>query len=46
LALKRCALLLGEGQSFLRPNPDRLASAHATLQNEYPDGDFLLPLRR
>jgi NAD(P)-dependent dehydrogenase (short-subunit alcohol dehydrogenase family) len=30
----------GDESRFLRPNPDRLASAHATLQNEYPDGEI------
>lgn len=42
-------LLLGEGAkvAFCGRNPDRLASAHAALQNEYPGAEvFLLPLRR
>ena len=35
-------LLLGEGTkvAFCGRDPDRLASAHATLQNEYPDGEI------
>ena len=34
-------LLLGEGAkvAFCGRNPDRLASAHAALQNEYPEGE-------
>ncbi len=34
-------LLLGEGAkvAFCGRNPDRLASAHAELQNEYPEGE-------
>lgn len=42
-------LLLGEGAkvAFCGRDPDRLASAHATLQNEFPHGEiFFLPLRR
>ncbi len=41
-------LLLGEGAkvAFCGRDPDRLASAHATLQNEFPTGRFFLPLRR
>ncbi|HHA1517531.1 TPA: SDR family oxidoreductase [Enterobacter bugandensis] len=35
-------LLLGEGAkvAFCGRDPDRLASAHATLQNDYPDGEI------
>lgn len=34
-------LLLGEGAkvAFCGRDPDRLASAHAALHNEYPDGE-------
>lgn len=41
-------LLLGEGAkvAFCGRNPDRLASAHAALQNEYPGAEVFLPLRR